>query len=121
MRPALKLARKATTTASTSTARKIGTSWAFMLRKTMAEAMAAELTTERLLTRVLDVREQASIDALMAGLPADFAAIDILYNNAGLALGLGKAHEADLDQWQQMIDTNVTGLVRVTRAVLPGM
>jgi 3-hydroxy acid dehydrogenase/malonic semialdehyde reductase len=85
------------------------------------EKLAGELKSDRLLTRELDVRDQGSIDALMAGLPSDFEAIDILYNNAGLALGLGKAHEADLAQWQQMIDTNVTGLVRVTRAVLPGM
>lgn len=85
------------------------------------EALSAELGTDRLLTRVLDVREQASIDALMADLPAPFDAIDILYNNAGLALGLNKAHEASLDDWQTMIDTNVTGLVRMTRAVLPGM
>ena len=85
------------------------------------QTLAADLDTERLLTRELDVRDQASIDALLAGLPAAFEAIDILYNNAGLALGLSKAHEADLDDWQTMIDTNVSGLVRVTRAVLPGM
>ena len=83
--------------------------------------LAAELSSDRLLIRELDVRSQASIDALLTGLPADFADIDILYNNAGLALGLSKAHEADLAQWETMIDTNVTGLVRVTRAVLPGM
>lgn len=85
------------------------------------EKLAAELASERLLTRVLDVTSEASIAALLPGLPADFAAIDILYNNAGLALGLGKAYEADLVQWETMIQTNVTGLVRVTRAVLPGM
>ena len=83
--------------------------------------LEAELSTKHLLIRELDVRSQASVDVLMTGLPADFADVDILYNNAGLALGLAKAHEADLDQWQTMIDTNVTGLVRVTRAVLPGM
>ena len=83
--------------------------------------LAAELSSDRFLIRELDVRSQASIDAMLTGLPADFADIDILYNNAGLALGLSKAHEADLSQWETMIDTNVTGLVRVTRAVLPGM
>lgn len=83
--------------------------------------LGAELATDRVLTRELDVRSQASIDALLTGLPAEFEGIDILYNNAGLALGLGKAHEADLGQWETMIETNVTGLVRVTRAVLPGM
>eukprot|EP01041_Mallomonas_annulata_P020198 gene20198-39874_t len=85
------------------------------------DALAAEMPTDRLLTRILDVRDQTSIDAMLKGLPAPFDAIDILFNNAGLALGLSKAHEADLDQWQTMIDTNVSGLVRITRAVLPGM
>jgi len=85
------------------------------------EALAAELKTDRLLTRTLDVRSEKSIAALLPGLPPAFGAIDILYNNAGLALGLGKAHEADLADWETMIETNVTGLVRVTRAVLPGM
>ncbi|RAK67867.1 NAD(P)-dependent oxidoreductase [Phenylobacterium kunshanense] len=83
-------------------------------------ALAADLG-EQVLTRELDVRSAASIDALLPSLPAEFAAIDVLYNNAGLALGLGKAHEANLDDWTTMIDTNVTGLVRITRAVLPGM
>ena len=84
-------------------------------------ALAAELQTDRLLTRELDVTDAASIAALLPSLPADFEAIDILYNNAGLALGLNKAHEASLDDWETMIATNVTGLVRMTRAVLPGM
>ena len=90
-------------------------------REARLAALASELGTDRLLTRTLDVREQVSIDALLADLPGPFQAIDILYNNAGLALGLSKAHEASLDDWQTMIDTNVTGLVRITRAVLPGM
>jgi 3-hydroxy acid dehydrogenase/malonic semialdehyde reductase len=85
------------------------------------EALAKELKTERLLTRELDVTSEASIAALLPSLPAAFEAIDILYNNAGLALGLNKAHEASLDDWETMIATNVTGLVRMTRAVLPGM
>lgn len=85
------------------------------------QALADELRTPDLLTRELDVRSPDSIDALLPGLPAGFQAIDVLYNNAGLALGLGKAHEASLDDWTTMIDTNVTGLVRITRAVLPGM
>ncbi|MBW8813707.1 MAG: SDR family NAD(P)-dependent oxidoreductase [Caulobacterales bacterium] len=85
------------------------------------EALVRDVATDRLLARELDVRAQTSIDALLSGLPAAFADIDILYNNAGLALGLGKAHQADLSDWETMIETNVTGLVRVTRAVLPGM
>ncbi len=85
------------------------------------EGLVAELNTDRLLTRPLDVTAQASVDELLRGLPAAFADIDILYNNAGLALGLGKAHEASLSDWETMIATNVTGLARVTRAVLPGL
>jgi 3-hydroxy acid dehydrogenase / malonic semialdehyde reductase len=54
-------------------------------------------------------------------LPPDFAEVDILINNAGLALGLEPAQEADLDQWEQMIETNCTGLVYMTRALLPRM
>ena len=90
-------------------------------REDRLAALASELATDHLLTRTLDVRDQVSIDALLADLPGSFQAVDILYNNAGLALGLSKAHEASLDDWQTMIDTNVTGLVRITRAVLPGM
>jgi len=56
-----------------------------------------------------------------AALPAGFAEVDLLVNNAGLALGLEPAHQASLDDWQNMIDTNCTGLVQVTRALLPGM
>jgi 3-hydroxy acid dehydrogenase/malonic semialdehyde reductase len=70
---------------------------------------------------VLDVRDRAAVAAAVAGLPAEFAAIDVLVNNAGLALGLEPAHEASLDDWEAMVDTNVKGLMYVTRAVLPGM
>ena len=77
--------------------------------------------SERLLTGVLDVRSAPSLKDFLAGLPAAFAAIDLLVNNAGLALGLNKAHEANLADWETMIQTNVLGLTRVTRAILPGM
>ena len=69
----------------------------------------------------LDVTDRAAIAAALGSLPAGFDAIDVLVNNAGLALGLGPAHEADLDDWERMIATNCSGLVNVTRAVLPGM
>lgn len=84
-------------------------------------ALSAECQTSRLLTRELDLRSADGIASLVSDLPADFQAIDILFNNAGLALGLAKAQEADLADWETMIDTNVTALVRITRAVLPGM
>lgn len=69
----------------------------------------------------LDVRDRTAVDQAIAGLPVDFAEIDILVNNAGLAKGLEPAHEADLDDWEQMVDTNCKGVVHCTRAVLPGM
>jgi len=68
-----------------------------------------------------DVRDRDAVAATVASLPAEFAEIDVLVNNAGLALGLGPAPEADLDQWDQMIDTNCKGLTYCTRAILPGM
>lgn len=85
------------------------------------KALAAEFGPDRMLPLALDVRERASVERAVATLPPEFAAIDCLVNNAGLALGLEPAHRASLDQWEQMIDTNCKGLVAVTRAVLPGM
>jgi len=82
--------------------------------------LAAELGP-RLLPVTLDVRDRAAVADTVAGLPGEFARIDVLVNNAGLALGLGPAQEADLDEWDQMIDTNCKGLVYCTRAILPGM
>jgi 3-hydroxy acid dehydrogenase/malonic semialdehyde reductase len=69
----------------------------------------------------LDVRDRAAVGEVINGLPAEFAEIDVLVNNAGLALGTEPAQSADLDDWDQMIDTNCKGLVHMTRAVLPGM
>lgn len=69
----------------------------------------------------LDVRSREAVAAAVAGLPDRFAEVDVLVNNAGLALGLSPAPEADLDDWDTMIDTNVKGLVYCTRAVLPAM
>jgi serine 3-dehydrogenase (NADP+) len=66
-----------------------------------------------------DMRDGAALDAALASLPPDFAAIDLLVNNAGLALGTAPAQQADLAQWQQMIDTNITGLVTLTHRLLP--
>jgi 3-hydroxy acid dehydrogenase/malonic semialdehyde reductase len=69
----------------------------------------------------LDVRDRAAVAQVVDGLPAEFAEIDVLVNNAGLALGQELAQSANLDDWDQMIDTNCKGLVHMTRAVLPGM
>jgi 3-hydroxy acid dehydrogenase/malonic semialdehyde reductase len=76
---------------------------------------------ERLHPLELDVRDRLAVEDAIRGLPSAFAEIDVLVNNAGLALGLEPAQEADLDQWEQMIETNCSGLVFCTRAVLPGM
>jgi 3-hydroxy acid dehydrogenase/malonic semialdehyde reductase len=83
--------------------------------------LAKELGPEIVLPVTLDVRDRASVERLPAELPPDFAEVDILVNNAGLALGLEPAQEADVDQWEQMIETNCTGLVYMTRAFLPQM
>jgi 3-hydroxy acid dehydrogenase / malonic semialdehyde reductase len=69
----------------------------------------------------LDVTDPDAITRVVADLPDEFADIDVLVNNAGLALGLEPAQRADLEDWDRMIDTNCKGLVHVTRAVLPGM
>lgn len=83
-------------------------------------ALGAELG-DKLLPVELDVTRQTSIDAMLAALPADWQAIDVLVNNAGLALGLEPAHEAHLQDWDTMIATNCQGLVHMTRAILPRM
>ncbi|ALL64224.1 3-hydroxypropionate dehydrogenase [Paraburkholderia caribensis MBA4] len=89
-------------------------------RKDRLQALADELG-ENLLPFELDVRDRAAVEAVPNALPADFAAVDVLVNNAGLALGLEPAQRAVLDDWTTMIDTNCMGLVQVTRAFLPGM
>lgn len=89
-------------------------------RRERLDQLAAEFG-ERGLALQLDVRDRTAVAAAFAELPEDFAAVDILVNNAGLALGLAGAQAADLDDWQTMVDTNISGLVYCTRALLPGM
>ncbi len=69
----------------------------------------------------LDVSKRADVAATIAALPAEWSAITILVNNAGLARGMEKLYLDDIDHWEEMIDTNTKGLLYVTRAVLPGM
>ncbi len=83
-------------------------------------ALAAELG-EKLLTARLDVTDAASVAGFLDTLPEAWREIDVLINNAGLALGLSPAWESELSDWDTMIATNISGLVHVTRAVLPGM
>ncbi|QBE62397.1 SDR family NAD(P)-dependent oxidoreductase [Pseudoduganella lutea] len=89
-------------------------------REDRLQALATELGPN---VRVvpLDVTDKAAIHATLEALPADWRDIDVLVNNAGLALGVRPAHEAQLEDWETMIATNCRGLVTMTRAILPGM
>jgi serine 3-dehydrogenase len=76
---------------------------------------------ERLHPLAFDIRDADAMAAALDGLPEDLRGIDLLVNNAGLALGIAPAQQADLAQWRQMIDTNVVALVALTHALLPGL
>ncbi|MBI1813348.1 MAG: SDR family NAD(P)-dependent oxidoreductase [Deltaproteobacteria bacterium] len=69
----------------------------------------------------LDVRDRAAVHQAVAAIPQPFSAIDVLVNNAGLSRGFEPLHEGSEEDWDEMIDTNIKGLLYVTRAVLPGM
>ncbi len=69
----------------------------------------------------LDVRHQSEVESAVKTLPSPWHNIDILINNAGLSRGLSKLHEGDLTDWEEMIDTNIKGLLYVSRVVIPGM
>ena len=84
------------------------------------QALATELG-DAALPVVLDVTDRASITSALAALPEAWRQIDVLINNAGLALGVTPAHESSLEDWDTMIATNVSGLVAMTRAILPAM
>jgi 3-hydroxy acid dehydrogenase / malonic semialdehyde reductase len=90
-------------------------------RRERLNALAEELGRDRVYPLVLDVRDRRAVEASVAAIPDDFKDIDLLVNNAGLALGLEAAHAANLDEWDAMVDTNVKGVMYVTRTVLPGM
>ncbi|MFP5230304.1 MAG: SDR family NAD(P)-dependent oxidoreductase [Acidobacteriota bacterium] len=69
----------------------------------------------------LDVQDRSAVEAALAALPQEWQAIDVLVNNAGLSRGLDKLWEGKTHDWEEMIDTNIKGLLWVTRAVVPGM
>ena len=69
----------------------------------------------------LDVRDRLKVESALNTLPEDWKAIDILINNAGLSRGLDKLHEGNFQDWEEMIDTNVKGLLYMTRYIVPGM
>jgi NADP-dependent 3-hydroxy acid dehydrogenase YdfG len=73
------------------------------------------------LTLVFDVRDREKASQAVKTLPAEWQEIDVLVNNAGLALGLEPEYEGNLDEWETMIDTNIKGLLTMTRLVVPGM
>ena len=79
-----------------------------------------ELDAE-VITLAFDVRNREEVEKQISSLPADWQNIDVLVNNAGLALGLEPEYEGDLDDWGTMIDTNIKGLLTMTRLVVPGM
>jgi 3-hydroxy acid dehydrogenase / malonic semialdehyde reductase len=89
-------------------------------RRDRLDELAADFDG-RILPLELDVQDRTAVDEAVSTLPPEYAAIDILVNNAGLALGLDPASRAELDDWDQMIDTNCKGLAYCTRAILPGM
>jgi 3-hydroxy acid dehydrogenase/malonic semialdehyde reductase len=88
------------------------------------EELAAGLKTEHgssIHILKLDVRDANAVEQAMNGLPPEWRAIEVLVNNAGLSRGLAKLHEGKLQDWEEMIDTNLKGLLYVSRAVIPGM
>jgi NADP-dependent 3-hydroxy acid dehydrogenase YdfG len=80
-----------------------------------------ELYKTKCLPLLLDVQDKAQVENRLGALPDDWQAIDILINNAGLALSSDPIQEGSLENWDKMIDTNIKGLLYVTRVVLPGM
>lgn len=87
------------------------------------EEIRQELTAKgsEVLTLVFDVRDRETAKQYINGLPAEWQQIDVLVNNAGLALGLEPEYEGSIDDWETMIDTNIMGLLTMTRLVVPGM
>ncbi len=85
------------------------------------QSLADEIGPSMALPLALDVRDRTAVESAIATLPEEFREIDLLVNNAGLALGLEPAPQASLDDWEQMVDTNIKGLLYLTRSLLPGM
>ncbi|WP_284448124.1 SDR family NAD(P)-dependent oxidoreductase [Pseudoxanthomonas mexicana] len=83
------------------------------------QVLVDELGADKVHPAAFDIRDEAALDAALDALPAAFRDIDLLVNNAGLALGTAPAQQASLDDWRTMIETNVLALVTVTRRLLP--
>ncbi len=86
----------------------------------LSDSLKAQYGTA-ILPIVLDVTNHDAVQQIITNLPASWQIIDILLNNAGLAAGLAKLYEADVQDWEAMIDTNVKGLLYMTRYIVPGM
>ncbi|MEH2331239.1 SDR family oxidoreductase [Nostoc sp.] len=86
----------------------------------LADTLSKDFSTEIHLLQ-LDVRDRNAVESAIATLPSAWSDIDILINNAGLSRGLDKLHEGCFQDWEDMIDTNVKGLLYVSRYVVPGM
>ena len=86
----------------------------------LAENLVKKYKTESVVIE-LDVRDQQQVEQKIGGLPAKWKKIDLLVNNAGLSRGLAKLHEGELNDWEEMIDTNIKGLLYVSRTVIPLM
>lgn len=89
-------------------------------RQDRLESLSRSLGVEAHLI-ALDVRDRAAVDTAVAALPGPWQAIDILVNNAGLSRGLDRLHEGKTEDWEEMIDTNIKGLLYISRAIIPGM
>jgi len=88
--------------------------------KTLGKKLKELFKTDTLLID-LDVRRREDVAKKLSDLPAEWQSIDILVNNAGLSRGLDKLHEGSIEDWEEMIDTNVKGLLYVSRSIVPGM
>jgi 3-hydroxy acid dehydrogenase / malonic semialdehyde reductase len=87
----------------------------------VTELVADGIDRSKLYTLTVDVRDRVQVESALAQLPTEWSEIDILINNAGLSRGLNKLQEGEIQDWEEMIDTNIKGLLYVTRAVVPGM
>ncbi len=88
-------------------------------REERLKALVKELGGGKTLALPFDMRDKAALEDALSSIPAIFRDIDVLVNNAGLALGTAPAPQAKLDDWNRMIDTNITGLVTITHKLLP--
>ena len=96
--------------------------WRVVATGRRADRLAAlrdEIGDDKLQPLAFDIRDTAATEAALAALPEPFRGVDVLVNNAGLALGTAPAQDCSLDDWRTMIDTNVTGLVTMTKLLLP--